>query len=641
MLQYRENVSNPYQSQVSLPNGREPIPLGSGVVNSLLGQGGMASVYEIWNERLEVYRAVKLVHPNCGKEALNRFDTEIKITAKLHHPNIIEIHGVGSWNGLPFIEMEKIDGITQEKLILDRGAVPIPVAVSIGLMVSRALEYAHNHEYQIYNEHYNGIIHRDLKPGNIMICTDGVVKLMDFGIARPTDASFHTIDGTVVGTLQYLSPEQLEGKKLDVRTDIYSFGVCMYEMLTGHLAFPEPNLSRLLSDKAKNRFRPLEEYDLRIPAKLARTIEHCMQQDPNRRVSDATKLSSELTDILCRFTHDTPEKVVLKYLQNPDPKPHKVFVRTKKSRIAKKTMQISLLGIIGMLSAYLLFSFLSDMNLRKGNRDDQPAAGQQKIAKRKIETSDTEIDSEERSDEHAVSEKVSKPATESSESKPLKVKKRVNSTSAVRKKRAPGSEISTDASVSSAAPKPVSTRLFVETLKDKYATNDLLQILSAEVRNSNYESALKLYDSLPPQSAGSKRAVVLKSRALERMKKYSELNRFLNETDVQEAEVFIAKARAAIRQGRANQAKTYLEKASRTPAEFAGYEKISKDVFFYKAVCATMAFDAEPVEKNWKDALEAWYLVKREMRNESGHRFYRKAESEVARIGEKYRNLSE
>jgi hypothetical protein len=127
---------------VILPDGTKPLPLGSGTINSILGIGGMSNVYEIWNAHLEVKRAVKLLHPNYTTDSKQRFETEIKITAKLDHPNIVEIHAVGEWNGLPFIEMEKIDGVTLEKLITDRGGLPMEVCTSIGLLVGRALRYA-------------------------------------------------------------------------------------------------------------------------------------------------------------------------------------------------------------------------------------------------------------------------------------------------------------------------------------------------------------------------------------------------------------------------------------------------------------------------------------------------------------------
>ncbi len=631
MQQLRKTIANPYQPQIATPSGKEKIPLGSGVITGILGQGGMASVYEIWNPHLEMHRAVKLVHPNCSEDTLNRFDTEIKITAKLHHPNIIEIHGVGAWNGLPFIEMEKIDGITQEKLILERGAIPIPVALSIGLMVARALEYAHNHDYQIYEKQYHGVIHRDLKPGNIMICTDGIVKLMDFGIARPTDASFHTIDGTVVGTLQYLSPEQLEGKNLDVRTDIYSFGVCMYEMITGHLAFPEPNISRLLSDKAKNRFRPLDEYDLKIPSKLAQLIEKCMQQDPNRRLPDASRLCAELSFILHKFTHEIPEKVVLKYLENPEPKPNRVFLRSRKSRVAMKVGQISLLCLMGVLASYVVYSYLPASP--ESTESEEPVVSSVPQVQTTIsEKAELKLDAQVNT-ATVANEKPNPVSKETDVTKPL-----IRSTAAKKVTTEP-SPASTPQVSKATTPAP--SRSLLEILKNKHGTDNLLEILSAEVREGNGENALNIYNEMPADMAKSNRALVLKVRALDLSGKGAALATFLNGTNVDEAEILIAKAKLAIRQGKTQQASTFLDRASRSPAELLTYEKTSSEIFYYKALCATATFDANPDEANWKEALGAWYLVKKEMRNEPGHQYFRKAESETARIGEKYRSLHE
>ena len=276
---------------VALPDGKERIPLGSGVITRLLGQGGMAAVYEIWNAQLEMYRAVKLINPGSTESVQQRFQTEIKISAKLNHPNIVEIHGVGEWNGLPFIEMEKIEGIGLDYLIAQRGALPPAVCTSIGIMICRALNYAHNQDCSIYGRNYHGVIHRDLKPANIMVCTNGIVKLMDFGIARPPDVSFHTMDGLVAGTLQYLAPEQLEKKKLDVTTDLYALGVTMYEIVTGVVAFPQTSFPKLIAEKTKNKFKPLEEYHIKLPARLRRVIYKCMEEDQGKRVPSAAMRS--------------------------------------------------------------------------------------------------------------------------------------------------------------------------------------------------------------------------------------------------------------------------------------------------------------------------------------------------------------
>ena len=125
------SLSSEGQTPIPLPNGKERVALGSGVITKLLGRGGMAAVYEIWNPQLEIYRAVKLINPGSIEAVHQRFQTEIKISAKLNHPNIVEIHGVGEWNGLPYIEMEKIEGKGLDHIIADRGALPAAVCTAV------------------------------------------------------------------------------------------------------------------------------------------------------------------------------------------------------------------------------------------------------------------------------------------------------------------------------------------------------------------------------------------------------------------------------------------------------------------------------------------------------------------------------
>ncbi|MBN2188560.1 MAG: protein kinase, partial [Chitinispirillaceae bacterium] len=143
---------NPYQQKeitdVSmLPSGKDPIPLGSGIIVGLLGTGGMARVYKIWNEKLEVSRAVKVLIPTQQKDLRNRFETEVKITAKLHHPNIVEIYSVGEWSGLPFLEMELIEGESIEAIISRYGKLPFAVCSAVAIFIARALVYAHGQEF--------------------------------------------------------------------------------------------------------------------------------------------------------------------------------------------------------------------------------------------------------------------------------------------------------------------------------------------------------------------------------------------------------------------------------------------------------------------------------------------------------------
>ena len=150
----------------ALPTGNEPIPLGSGTTVGLLGTGGMAKVYKIWNEKLEVFRAVKILLPTQQADLMSRFETEAKITAKLHHPNIVEIYSVGEWNTFPFIEMEFIDGVSLEALITKQGKLPNAVCSAVAILIARALEYAHGQEFLIYGKTYQGYSKRIARDKN-------------------------------------------------------------------------------------------------------------------------------------------------------------------------------------------------------------------------------------------------------------------------------------------------------------------------------------------------------------------------------------------------------------------------------------------------------------------------------------------
>src|SRR5271157_462767 len=315
---------------VMLPDGQKPVKLGSGVISSLISAGGAAIVYEVWNAELEVKRAVKLLKPDHSLESEERFRTEMKITAKLHHPNIVEIYTVGTWSNLPYIEMELIDGITLEKLVEESGGLPPEVCTSIGIMVGRALNYAHSQSYVLSGKRYVGVIHRDLKPGNIMVAKDGIAKLMDFGIAKPLTADSRTLEGMVMGTMQYLAPEQLDGKEIDVRSDIYSLGTVLYEMATGVRAFPEEKLGKLVTDKLSNNYTPLSEFSSPIPVALVGLIHHCIRTEKEKRIQNSLEFLRAICKIHKTLTLKAPEQVLEQFLANRNRGKRVVSVRRKR-----------------------------------------------------------------------------------------------------------------------------------------------------------------------------------------------------------------------------------------------------------------------------------------------------------------------
>ncbi|MBD3317082.1 MAG: protein kinase [Chitinivibrionales bacterium] len=317
------SIENPYTlsdglNRIEIPTGNDPIPIGSGIITKLLGTGGMASVYKIWNGELEVYRALKLMHPSGNMEFRERFLTEIKISAKLHHPNLIEIYSTGKWKGLPYFEMDLIEGDTLEELLKKHGKVPPAIACAVALFVANALSYAHKHCFLLYGKQYEGVIHRDLKPGNVMIAGDGKIKLMDFGIARPNEVSIHTVNSeNIVGTLQYFSPEQLQDGEVDFRTDIYSLGVILYEMLVGKNPFRQSNKVSLISMKLVNKYTPIEEYGIPLPKELVRIVDTCLMTDKQRRYASAGDLAGELWNAYTKLSPSAPTGMLQTFALNP------------------------------------------------------------------------------------------------------------------------------------------------------------------------------------------------------------------------------------------------------------------------------------------------------------------------------------
>lgn len=575
----------------------------------------MASVYEIWNPQLEVHRAVKLLHPNCNTETRERFQTEIKITAKLHHPNIIEIHGVGEWNGLPYIEMEKADGFSLEQLIHLRGALPVQVTLAIGIMVARALEYAHNHEYVLYNNTYHGIIHRDLKPGNIMVCRDGTVKLMDFGIARPTSTSFHTVDGAIIGTLQYLSPEQLESRELDITTDIYSFGLCLYEMICGHLAFPENNITKLIADKSKNRYKSLDSYVLKIPNELLQLIDRCMNYDKSHRPQTSTMLQDELNSIYDKVCNQKPEAVVNDYMtqsirEKNIPKINVANIKVRKTHVA----------VILVCFAVLYSLIIISSNSKKKQAEILAARVADSLAQKKADSLKLAAQIA------AKSQDTQKEPGKTIHSKPQPNMKNVLTSA----------NSATHGSVSAAQKPGKQTK--VDQLKTTYDTDNLLQIVLKEIQAKNYEDAKSVMSNIDEATMNTQRAQVLKARLLE-FTDYKQFTIFILSNTYREAEILIDKARIMLDRNNLESAEQFLESASTSPREIITSDQVSNKILFYTALVKSKRFDNYPDENTWKKALEAWYNVKRELRLDPSHEYFKKADEEISRISEKYRAI--
>jgi CHASE2 domain-containing sensor protein len=271
--------------------------ISNGKLVKYLGSGGMADVFLLWKADLEVARAIKLLKPDIDENLAQRFTTESRILSNLNHPNIVQCYNVGQWNSLSFMEMEYIHGAPLDAMLESRHVLPMGQALAIAMLICRALHYAHNQVVTVYGKTYRGIIHRDLKPANIMVSKAGRIKLTDFGVARPTEVSLDTNSpGTVVGTLPYLSPEQVEGGIVTHRSDLYSLGITLYELLTGRKALPQQDPDELIRAKINGaviRITPTAH----LPKKLVDIVHTAIEVKPLNRFASAMQMHEALYDV--------------------------------------------------------------------------------------------------------------------------------------------------------------------------------------------------------------------------------------------------------------------------------------------------------------------------------------------------------
>jgi eukaryotic-like serine/threonine-protein kinase len=272
--------------------------LGPYEIQSPLGAGGMGEVYRARDTRLDRTVAIKILPAHLSNDPVRkqRFEREAKTISSLNHPNICVLHDVGHQNGIDYLVMECVEGETLGKR-LEKGPLPLDQVLKLGTQVADGLDKAHR----------NGVVHRDLKPGNIMLTPTGV-KLLDFGLAKPavpltTGATLTatvspttpvTQEGTIVGTFQYMSPEQIEGRELDGRSDIFSLGAVLYEMLTGQRAFDGKSQLSVASAILEKEPAPISTVKPMTPPALDHAIRRCLAKDPEERWQTARDVAIEL-----------------------------------------------------------------------------------------------------------------------------------------------------------------------------------------------------------------------------------------------------------------------------------------------------------------------------------------------------------
>ncbi len=277
--------------------------LGSYEVLAQIGAGGMGEVYQAHDTKLGRDVAIKVLPEAFAHdpERLSRFQREAKLLASLNHPNIATIHGLEESNGTHYLVMELVSGENLAQRLKRDGAVPVEESLTIAKQIAEALEAAHE----------KGIIHRDLKPANVKLTPEGKVKVLDFGLAKafagdastedignsPTLSMAATMQGVILGTAAYMSPEQAKGKAVDKRTDIWAFGAVLYELLTGKQAFHGEDVSDILG--AVLRMEPdWSRLPENTPPAIHRLLHRCLQKDRRQRLQDATDVRFEIEDTI-------------------------------------------------------------------------------------------------------------------------------------------------------------------------------------------------------------------------------------------------------------------------------------------------------------------------------------------------------
>ena len=264
----------------------------------LIGVGGMSEVYKAKCHKLNRYVAIKILKEEFGKDAnfVKKFNIEAQAAASLSHPNIVNIYDVVNENNMHFIVMELIEGITLKDYIASKGMLDIKEAINIALQVAKGLECAHE----------RNIVHRDVKPQNIIISVDGTVKVADFGIAKATTEE--TINAFALGSVHYISPEQAKGTYTDIRSDIYSLGVSLYEMISGRVPFNGENAVAVALAHVEEVVTPPSIYNSKISPELETIVLKCMQKSPDRRYQNLKELIRELQNLLIQ-RNDTSAEV--------------------------------------------------------------------------------------------------------------------------------------------------------------------------------------------------------------------------------------------------------------------------------------------------------------------------------------------
>jgi serine/threonine protein kinase len=329
-------------------------------LEEVVGTGGMSTVYRAHDQLLERYVALKVLHPHYAgdEEYVERFRREARSVAQLSHPHIVTVIDRGEDDGQQFIVFEYVDGENLKQLVERTGPLPTRRAIELAIEIADALAFAHDH----------GLIHRDVKPQNVLLTPDGDAKVTDFGIARSFEVEHGmTQTGTVLGTSNYLSPEQAGGKPTSPATDVYSLGVVVYELLTGDVPFPGENFVAIAMKHINDPPPDLLERRPDVPLRLAAVVDRALEKDPERRFASMAEFAAELRRCLAELDTPDAERTLIV--------PSRVLKESRPQRVRAPRSRVPIYVILALVAVAAIVVGILELGGSKGKPKAAPPSG--------------------------------------------------------------------------------------------------------------------------------------------------------------------------------------------------------------------------------------------------------------------------
>jgi serine/threonine-protein kinase len=333
-------------------------------LEEVVGHGGMSTVYKAHDSLLERNVALKVLHQqyNEDEDFVERFKREARSVAQLQHPNIVTVIDRGEENGRQYIVFEYIDGENLKELVVRKGRLDVRTALEIALEIAHGLSFAHEH----------GLVHRDVKPQNVLLNGDGGAKVTDFGIARSLDVERSvTQTGTVLGTSNYIAPEQASGQPVDAQTDVYSLGIVLYEMLTGELPFPGENFVAVAMKHIQEPSPSVLDARGDVPLRIAEMIDRALEKDPEQRFPTMDAFATEIEVNLAALDEvgDDAITMVVPAAQRLKQQPR------RRDPVSRLPLFVGLLGALAIAAVVVGL-----LTLRGGGGQSPPVGAQLSIA---------------------------------------------------------------------------------------------------------------------------------------------------------------------------------------------------------------------------------------------------------------------